>query len=149
MFSTHIHSTPVSTSIFANPNTMIPINSIIIDSQMISMLFKPENIEVYNTNRLIKPINKPIKLGLLVSSENLGPLSDDKLKEVIKESRINENGILEILPPIKVVEYKSGGKIYYEIVDGRHRVVSALILNKSTINAKIIAKIDQSEDFRT
>ena len=100
----------------------VSIERILHDSAMYRWV--KQNIERKPTDDILKHVKRlPLKVDGCVGE--LIPSKISMIEEIFKKNMLYK------LPPIRIKKYKHTD--YYEIIDGRHRVVIAIQYNKKTI----------------
>ena len=101
---------------------LVSINKLVYDSAMVK----------WSKDNALSEIMSVRPKKLPASRDTVGFLKEEKIVQ-IEESY--DNGDWHLLPPIVIKQY--GNTNYFEIIDGRHRVVVALKRGAMNINAVI------------
>lgn len=102
----------------------IPVNKLLLDKAMNLWVKK-------NANEFA--LKKKIKILPAKYDNAVGNINTNKITQLEKAYSINE---IHNLPFVLVKQYKNTE--YYEIIDGRHRVVLALKYNYDTLLCKLV-----------
>jgi len=87
-----------------------------------------QNIKREQTDDILKGVKRlPLKEVRTVGELKTSKISS--IEEIFKTDTLNK------LPPIRIKKYKHTK--YFEIIDGRHRVVLAIKYNKKTIDSLV------------